>query len=184
MIIIAYIKTLMHLKNRKIESGFTLIELLVVIAIIGLLSSIILASLSAARAKARDAHRFSYIRQINNAILLYISSFNVAPPSILVANNVPNNPLVYESTDSNWINGPTAQDQFIPALLPYLKKLPHDPCGGSCPDGVLRSYEYLAVPGTDRYKIFVNSLEKKSGAYGFNTTNISSLIVQSPTSAF
>ena len=41
------------LKNTK--KGFTLIELLVVIAIIGILSSVVLASLNSGRAKASDA---------------------------------------------------------------------------------------------------------------------------------
>ncbi|NBV76692.1 type II secretion system protein [bacterium] len=52
------------------KRGFTLIELLVVIAIIGLLSTVVLASLSSARAKSRDARRLSDLKQIANAVAL------------------------------------------------------------------------------------------------------------------
>lgn len=51
--------------------GFTLIELLLVVSLIGLLASIILTSLTNARAKARDAQRIGNLKQIANAISLY-----------------------------------------------------------------------------------------------------------------
>lgn len=51
--------------------GFTLIELLVVIAIIGLLSSIVFASISNARVRARDTRRIVDLREIAKALELH-----------------------------------------------------------------------------------------------------------------
>lgn len=53
------------------KKGFTLIELLVVIAIIGVLASIVLASLNTARKKARDSRRIADVKQIQLALELY-----------------------------------------------------------------------------------------------------------------
>jgi prepilin-type N-terminal cleavage/methylation domain-containing protein len=64
------------MNNKK---GFTLIELLVVIAIIGLLSSLILVSISKVRAKARDAKRKADFAQISKAIQLFFSSTQGMP---------------------------------------------------------------------------------------------------------
>ena len=58
-------------ENKTGSRGFTLIELLVVIAIIGILSSIVLASLNSARQKGRDARRVSDLKQLQLALELY-----------------------------------------------------------------------------------------------------------------
>ena len=65
-----------HMKKNK---GFTLIELLVVIAIIGILSSVVLASLNTARLKARDTRRVSDIKSIQLALEFYYDSLGAYP---------------------------------------------------------------------------------------------------------
>ncbi len=68
------------------KRGFTLIELLVVIAIIGLLSAVVLASLTTAQQKGRDARRLSDIKQIQLALELYYDANQSYPTDIYAAN--------------------------------------------------------------------------------------------------
>lgn len=101
------------------KKGFTLIELLVVIAIIGLLSSVVFASLNSARGKARDAKRLADIREIEKALELYY-------------NDVGSYPVVggWQGTSPGCYGG-----AGIPGIVPnYISSMPVDPLpsGGAC----------------------------------------------------
>jgi prepilin-type N-terminal cleavage/methylation domain-containing protein len=88
--------------------GFTLVEILIVIAIIGLLSAVVFASLSEARAKSRDNARVSDLKQIELALALYREANGDYPDTGNLGN-----------TDGTGL---------IPAFLP---RLPVDPRDGS-----------------------------------------------------
>lgn len=75
-------KTLFLRDKRK---GFTLIEILIVVAIIGILASVILASVTSSRARARDTKRISDIRQIRTALELYFGANGRYPKSAELA---------------------------------------------------------------------------------------------------
>ncbi|MDP3645700.1 MAG: prepilin-type N-terminal cleavage/methylation domain-containing protein, partial [bacterium] len=107
--------------------GFTLIELLVVIAIIGLLASIVLASLNTARKKSRDARRQADLKQLQNALELYANDQGGNYPSI-------------EAT----VDADGAADNVAGGLLvlapSYIAAIPTDPLGGS------HKYLYKTIP--------------------------------------
>lgn len=105
--------------------GFTLIELLVVIAIIGLLSSVVLSSLNAARVKARDASRMAALRQISLALELYYDKYGYYP-----ASNSTNNTW---GADCSGFRGDNTPNTFLKPLadegfLPVYD----DPVAGDC----------------------------------------------------
>ncbi len=107
--------------QRKQSRGFTLIELLVVIAIIGILSTIVLASLNGARAKARDAKRKGDMLSIRNALNMYYSDKGSYPLPF------PGGSWGGASTGSCGSGNST---KYIAGLVPtYIKSLPIDPAG-------------------------------------------------------
>ena len=99
-------------KNRV--AGFTLIELLVVIAIIGVLASIVLASLNSARQKSRDARRIADVKQIQLALELYYDS-----------QSTPSYPVAASTCDATHANGLEAL-----ATGGFIPQIPKDPQGG------------------------------------------------------
>ncbi len=65
--------------DSKTNKGFTLIELLIVIAIIGVLSSIVMASMNNARTASRDAKRKADLRNLAVGLELYYSKYGIYP---------------------------------------------------------------------------------------------------------
>ncbi len=119
------------LKNKK---GFTLIELLVVIAIIGILASVVLASLNTARRKSRDARRIADIKQLQLALELYFDALRDYPAALssLAPTYIPviaNDPLTaaytYERCSSTLYHiGAALEETTNPALSSDLNVAP------------------------------------------------------------
>ena len=68
-------------ERRLLSKGFTIVELLIVIAIIGLLTGIVMTSLTPAKSKARDAKRISDLGNVQAALELYFDRCKQYPIS-------------------------------------------------------------------------------------------------------
>ncbi len=114
----------------RYSRGFTLIELLVVIAIIGILSSVVLASITVARSKARDSERKTTLRQLETALQMYFDDHKSYPLS---------SGGYYSSEPGD--NASNNGGNWIPGLAPtYIPVLPRDPTGGpGVPDSCIAS---------------------------------------------
>ncbi len=113
-------------KNSK--SGFTLIELLVVVAIIGILSSVVLASLNSARAKARDAKRASDVHQLKTALEFYYNDNGFYPSVTCEGCGV-------------------VITSLIAPLATYIKQIADDPLSG-------QGWQYVRGPA-DAYGLWI-----------------------------
>lgn len=132
--------------SKNYKRGFTLIELLVVIAIIGILSSIVLASLNSARKKGRDARRLADVKQLQLALELYYDANAQYPTALDTAHLVTNG---------------------------YISTVPGDPSSTvACTTGAEAScYKYAGLGGTTCTSYHLGALLETSGHTALNSDN-------------
>lgn len=136
--------------------GFTLIELLVVIAIIGILSSVVLASLNSARQKGRDARRVSDLKQLQLAL-----------------------ELMYDAQSQRYPIGATTaalaaagSPTFVPT---YISTMPADPQGGAAYgyQSLTAASAACAANPCPSYVLWATTEgAKPTGAYGTNVVGV------------
>lgn len=151
-------------KNKK---GFTLIEVMVVIAIIGFMSSVIMAGLTATRAKARDTQRIAELRNIEKALNLYSVSNNGVVPVATTYRSWRGATGFSAFTSSTICTTGNAADNSIQLVFTSLisaKTLASKPAKDPMAS---KGYCYLYITdATGRYAVLATALEGKKNVDG------------------
>jgi prepilin-type N-terminal cleavage/methylation domain-containing protein len=127
---------------RNSRKGFTLVELLVVMSIMAILAAIILANMSSAAKRGRDAERQADLRNLQTAIEAYKHRNGKYP--------------AMGCTDSNGWSTEKACATYISGLAPnFIPALPHDSARG-----INNGYSYVTNTEKTVYKIMaMNTVE-------------------------
>lgn len=125
--------------------GFTLLELLVVIGIIAILSTLAIAAVNTARAKARDVKRMHDIRQIGKALDMYYADYGKYPGSIGPGFSAGYYSFVWDIT---------LKDE----LKDYIAALPVDPINNGLAPYTGYGYSYFVNSDGSQYDL-VTALE-------------------------
>ncbi len=140
--------------KRNDKSGFTLLELLVVVAVMAMIMSFVMASMRTAQQRNRDARRESDIKQLENALAIYVTNAGLFP-----------------ICSSEVVIGSTGDTCIAPALMSSQAtqgRVPTDPLGattGTCGGANSYVYCYQSANGstyTIRYVLETDTIPGKT----------------------
>ncbi len=147
----------MGLKKKR-KKGFTILEILVVLAIAAMILSFVTVNIRAARQRSRDSRREEDIKQIQNALDIYVTSRRIYPICLIE--------VVVGSATDNCIGPILVSEGAFGAGQPSSDPL--SSTSGVC--GAVGSYGYCyrSLDGSTyelRYSLETNSISGKSAGW-------------------